>query len=65
MDCFCRKEGGARSYQKKKIISGESTFLTGKTVGSYHAVYHMFLGWGMDQAHMTDYLIGTDPKIPD
>ena len=55
--------GGQESYQQKKR-KDKVIFPQREGQGSYKADHLIFL-WGMERAHVTDYLVGADQKTPD
>ena len=64
---FYRKKGGARELlikEKKRIVFRPRHLWGWGNSKDFYCAGHLFL-WGIDKAHMTDYLIGADQKILD
>lgn len=60
---YKQKESGARKLlAKEETVSGQVFFFWGR-IRVYQTYFFFF--WEMERAPMTDYLIGTDQKIPD
>lgn len=59
---YKQKESGARKLlAKEETVSGQVFFFWGR-IRVYQTYFFFF--WEMERAPMTDYLIGTDQKIP-
>ena len=65
---FYRQEAEARkllAIAKKGLFQARSHSFGGKGEGLSCRPSLLPLGWGMERAHVTYYLIGADQKIPD
>lgn len=64
---FYGKEGWAKKLlakEKKRLFQAKSPSLRGKGSG-FSLVDYLIFPWEVDRAHVTDYLISADQKIPD